>query len=84
MHRRRGGTAADTQCYLLRWQVEVTFEELRAHLGMETPRQWSEQTIARTTPAFFGLFRIARASVSRSPGLRPTPPELSSPAGGRS
>ncbi len=38
------------QCYLLRWQVEVTFEELRAHLGMETQHQWSEQTIARTTP----------------------------------
>ena len=39
------------QWYLLRWQVEVTFEELRAHLGMETQRQWSERAIARTTPA---------------------------------
>ena len=46
------------QCYLLRWQVEVTFEELRAHLGMETQRQWSEQAIARTTPALFGLFSV--------------------------
>ena len=44
--------------YLLRWQVEVTFEELRAHLGMETQRQWSERTIARTTPALFGLFSV--------------------------
>ena len=32
------------QWYLLRWQVEVTFEELRAHLGMETQRQWSERS----------------------------------------
>ena len=36
------------QWYMLRWQVEVTFEELRAHLGMETQRQWSERAIART------------------------------------
>ena len=43
---------------LLRWQVEVTFEELRAHLGMETQRQWSERAIARTTPALFGLFSV--------------------------
>ena len=46
------------QWYLLRWQVEVTFEELRAHLGMETQRQWSERAIARTTPALFGLFSL--------------------------
>jgi hypothetical protein len=46
------------QWYMLRWQVEVTFEELRAHLGMETQRQWSERAIARTTPALFGLFSV--------------------------
>ena len=46
------------QWYLLRWQVEVTFEELRAHLGMETQCQWSERAIARTTPALFGLFSV--------------------------
>ena len=46
------------QWYLLRWQVEVTFEELRAHLGMETQRQWSERAIARTTSALFGLFSV--------------------------
>ena len=36
----------------------MTFEELRAHLGMETQRQWSERAIARTTPALFGLFSV--------------------------
>ena len=46
------------QWYMLRWQVEVTFEELRAHLGVETQRQWSERAIARTTPALFGLFSV--------------------------
>ena len=41
-----------------RWQVEVTFEELRTHLGVETQRQWSELAILRTTPALFGLFSL--------------------------
>lgn len=41
--------------FVLRWQVEVTFEEVRAHLGVETQRQWSEKAIARTTPVLFGL-----------------------------
>jgi hypothetical protein len=39
-----------------RWQVEVTFHAMRAHLGMETQRQWSTLAIARTTPTLFGLF----------------------------
>ena len=44
--------------YAKRWQVEVTFEEARAHLGIETQRQWSELAIARTTPCLLGLFSI--------------------------
>jgi hypothetical protein len=39
-----------------RWQVEVTFEETRCHLGVETQRQWSDKAIARTTPILLGLF----------------------------
>jgi hypothetical protein len=41
-----------------RWQIEVTFEEARAHLGMETQRQWSAPAIARTTPVILALFSI--------------------------
>jgi len=41
-----------------RWQLEVTFEETRCHLGMETQRQWSDLAIARTTPALLGLFSL--------------------------
>ncbi|QRM33529.1 transposase [Microvirga sp. VF16] len=44
--------------FILRWQVEVTFQEARAHLGVETQRQWSDRAIARTTPCLFGLFSI--------------------------
>ena len=42
--------------FIRRWQVEVTFEEVRAHLGVETQRQWSDKAIARTTPILLGLF----------------------------
>ena len=42
--------------FVRRWSVEVTFEAARAHLGVETPRQWSKRAIARTTPILLGLF----------------------------
>jgi ABC-type uncharacterized transport system permease subunit len=38
--------------------MEVTFEEARRHLGIETQRQWSDLAILRTTPALFGLFSL--------------------------
>jgi hypothetical protein len=44
--------------FVLRWQLEVTFEEARAHLGIETQRQGSPLAILRTTPALFGLFSL--------------------------
>jgi hypothetical protein len=44
--------------FVRRWQVEVTFEEARRHLGMETQRQWSDKAIARTTPLVLALFSI--------------------------
>ncbi|MDF1513211.1 MAG: hypothetical protein P1S60_05335, partial [Anaerolineae bacterium] len=44
--------------FVRRWQVEVTFQEVRAHLGVETQRQWSDKAIARTTPILMGLFSL--------------------------
>lgn len=41
-----------------RWAIETTFALVRAHLGVETQRQWSEQAIARTTPVLLGLFSL--------------------------
>jgi len=43
---------------VMRWSIEVTFEEGRAHLGLETQRQWSDQAIARTTPVLLALFSL--------------------------
>ena len=49
--------------FVLRWQLEVTFQEVRSHLGVETQRQWSDRAIARTTPVLMGLFSwTARAA----------------------
>jgi hypothetical protein len=44
--------------FVMRWQLEVTFQEVRRHLGFETQRQWSELAIRRTTPALLGLFSV--------------------------
>jgi hypothetical protein len=44
--------------FVRRWSVEVTFAEVRRHLGVETQRQWSDRAIARTTPALLGLFSL--------------------------
>jgi hypothetical protein len=44
--------------FVLRWQLETTFQEVRAHLGVETQRQWNDLAIGRTTPVLLGLFSL--------------------------
>lgn len=44
--------------FIKRWQVEVTFEESRRHLGIETQRQWSDKAINRTTPFLYAMFSL--------------------------
>jgi len=46
------------QWFVLRWNIEVTFEEVRMHLGFETQRQWSDKAIERTSPCLLGLFSL--------------------------
>jgi len=46
------------EIFVLRWNIEVTFQEVRRHLGVETQRQWSNLAIARTTPALMALFLL--------------------------
>jgi hypothetical protein len=46
------------QWFVLRWNLEVTFEEVRMHLGFETQRQWSDKAIERTSPCLLGLFSL--------------------------
>jgi len=51
--------------FVQRWQSEVTFAETRAHLGVETQRQWSDRAIARTTPCLLGLFSLVTLLATR-------------------
>jgi DDE superfamily endonuclease len=44
--------------YVERWSEEVTFEEARRHLGMETQRQWSDEAIAKATPIILASFSV--------------------------
>ena len=53
------------EVFVLRWSVEVTFEESRRHLGVETQRQWSDLAMARTTPVLMGLFSLVCLMASR-------------------
>jgi len=41
-----------------RWSIEVTCEEVRAHLGFETTRQWTPKSVLRTGPCLLGLFTV--------------------------
>jgi hypothetical protein len=51
--------------FMMRWQLEITFQEMRRHLGFETQRQWSELAIRRTTPALLGLFSLVALFAAR-------------------
>jgi len=44
--------------FVRRWRVEVTFAEVRRHLGVETQRQWSDLAIERSTPCLLALVSI--------------------------
>jgi len=51
--------------FVQRWQVEVTFREVRDHLGVETQRQWSDRAIARATPCLLALFSLVALLAAR-------------------
>ncbi len=46
------------ELYVDRWGLEVTFQEAREHLGVETQKQWSDKAIARTTPILMAVYTI--------------------------
>jgi hypothetical protein len=54
--------------FVMRWQLGVTFREMRRHLGFETQRQWSDLAIGRTTPALLGLFSVITLFAHRQMG----------------
>lgn len=48
-----------------RWNIEVTFQEVRAHLGFTTPRNWSAKSVLRTAPCLLGLFSLVSLIFAR-------------------
>lgn len=61
--------------YIDRWNIEVTFEEVREHLGVETQRQWSDKAIARTTPVLMGLYSLVCLMASEMNKAKAIEPE---------
>jgi len=60
--------------YTARWGIEVTFQEVRAHLGFNTPRNWSKKSVLRTAPCLLGLFSVVCLIFERhTRGRRPKP-----------
>jgi hypothetical protein len=59
--------------FIQRWQLETTFEEARAHLGLETSRQWNDRSIGRATPALCGLYSIITLAAAHPIGDQPAP-----------
>jgi len=59
--------------FVARWPLEVIFQEVRAHLGVETQRQWSDLAILRTTPALLGLFSLVTLFAQARLDGRPLP-----------
>ena len=58
------------QWFILRWNIEVTFEEVRAFLGFGTQRHWSDRAVERTTPCLLGLFSLVTLMAHRLHGAQ--------------
>ena len=44
--------------FTARWPIETTFQEVRAHLGFETPRQRVPKSVLRMAPCLLGLYSL--------------------------
>jgi DDE superfamily endonuclease len=56
--------------YCGRWNIETTFEEVRAHLGLETTRGWCKETVLRAAPCLFGLYSVVAVWFTALPGQK--------------
>lgn len=55
------------ETYTGRWSIETAFQEMRAYLGLETTRGWSERTVLRAAPCLFGLYSVVALLYARLP-----------------
>src|SRR5262249_35052307 len=64
------GAARLIETYTGRWNIETTFEEMRAYLGLETTRGWTAKTVLRVAPCLFGLYTVVAALYVQLPARR--------------
>src|SRR5262249_2363251 len=50
-----------------RWNIETTFAEMRAQLGLETTRGRCRQTVVRAEPCLFGLYSVVAVAYWQLP-----------------
>ena len=53
--------------FVRRWAMEVTFQEARAHLGVQGQRQWNDLAVTRATPLRLALFSLVTLIVQGQP-----------------
>jgi hypothetical protein len=46
------------ECDTQRWSIETTFQECREYLKLESTKGYSQQTVLRFTPCWFGLYTM--------------------------
>lgn len=51
--------------YTARWSIEVTFQEVREHLGFETTKQYCQKSALRTGPCLLGLYSLVALIYAR-------------------
>ncbi len=54
--------------YTGRWNLETTFQESRAHLGLSTTRGRSERTVLRAAPCLLCLYSVVALAHAALPG----------------
>jgi len=72
-HSRQSSSSVQSVNMSAWWQVEVTFQEGRAHLGLETQRQWSTKrsSAPRRSCSAFSLVTLWTHDLSKSRKLKP-------------
>ena len=58
--------------YTARWNIETTFQEMRAYLGLETTCGRCAATVLRAEPSLFGLYGVVALLYAQVPGLAGT------------
>jgi DDE superfamily endonuclease len=55
------------ETYTRRWNIETTFAEMRAYLGLETTRGRTRSTVLRSAPCLLGLYAVVAVLYAELP-----------------